>query len=129
MAINRRDFFKVAFAAGVASVAPIALGERLATIYGDGVHDDTEGLQAALDGNGFHARNGCVSVRDGVLYIQGGLYQVSETLVIGSDSKADCRNATFRWCGKPDGGPLLHYLGPSEPPRGCVFITNLRVMP
>lgn len=64
--MNRRIFLKF-LAAGVAIAGtPIALKaairERLPIIYGDGIHDDSEGLQAAMNGLPFVARNDCVTV-------------------------------------------------------------------
>lgn len=80
--MNRRDLFKVMFAAGLASVVPAVVGETLPTIYGDGIHDDTEGLQAALNGDPFNCMDGHVHVAQGQVRITGGLYRVSKPLKI-----------------------------------------------
>lgn len=50
--MNRRDFLKITGLASIASVFPFAFSDvshRL-TLYGDGVHDDTEAVQAFIDG-------------------------------------------------------------------------------
>lgn len=49
MQMNRRAFFKLTAGAAIASALPLP-GATAPIIYGDGVHDDTEALQALLDG-------------------------------------------------------------------------------
>lgn len=94
--MNRRDFFKVTFATGVAAAVPAILAERLPEIVGDGVHDDTAGLQAALNGRDFIAHNGCVRVEGGMCYLNGGLYRLTKTLEVGENKPFSMANASFR---------------------------------
>lgn len=49
MQMNRRSFFKLTAGAAIASALPLP-GVAAPIIYGDGIHDDTEALQALLDG-------------------------------------------------------------------------------
>jgi hypothetical protein len=88
--VNRRGFFKVAFAAGLATALPALSIETLPTIYGDGIHDDTDGLQAALDGKDFHCRDKSVTVTDGNVRISNGNYLVSRTLVVPNSDRELC---------------------------------------
>jgi hypothetical protein len=86
--VNRRSFLKIAFAVGVASALPISLTKDLEDswpiVYGDGVHDDTAGLQAALRGENFIARNECVQVTEGCCFIHDGSFLISRTIDLGS---------------------------------------------
>ncbi len=69
---TRRDFFKVLFAAGVASAVPAVLSEELPTIYGDGgVNCDADGIAAAVAGKPFLANHGCVTVEKGIVNFHG----------------------------------------------------------
>lgn len=92
---TRRDFFKVMLAAGVATAVPALLADKLPVIYGDGIHDDTDGLQAAFDCKEFLCRNDCVRVFDGRMHLNGGLYVVSRTLIVRGDSDITLANAVF----------------------------------
>lgn len=90
--MNRRGFLKIAFAAGVAVAAPAALAdESLPRIVGDGVHDDTAGLQAAFDGKPFACRDDRIEVKDGHVYLGTGWYLISRPLRISG-------NVTGRGC-------------------------------
>lgn len=84
MKMNRRGFLKIAFAAGAITAVPVTLTKSLErsapVIYGDGVHDDTAGLQAAIYGDEFIARNECVSISGNIVHLAAGTYRVSKTL-------------------------------------------------
>ncbi len=57
--MNRRQFLRVTFASGLVAATGIpALASNLPTIYGDGIKDDTDGLQALFDKKPFQIRNG-----------------------------------------------------------------------
>lgn len=80
--MNRRSFLKIAGAAGLLTVTPISIASALATkvpiIYSDLIHDDTDGLQAALDGKDFVCEKSIV-VRDGnKVFVRGGKFLVRE---------------------------------------------------
>ena len=82
MDINRRSFLRgfVAVTA-VATIAPAALADLgLPRIVGDGIHDDTLGLQAALDRKPFTCAANLVRVDEGGILISRGLFRVSDTL-------------------------------------------------
>jgi hypothetical protein len=89
--MNRRSFLKIGLAATVAVAIPIelykALDKRLPIIYGDMIHDDWEGLQAAMTGQEFVCDSGMVTVRDGICYISDGLFKVSKTLHLTGSSQ------------------------------------------
>ena len=50
--ISRRSFFRLAVGAAAVVAVPIPLGDvaRIPVLYGDGVHDDAEGLNALIRG-------------------------------------------------------------------------------
>lgn len=82
--MNRRNFLKITFAAGVASALPALAAEPdIPRIVGDFKHDDTAGLQAALNGEPFICEAGLVRVVGGNVYISGGYFLVTKTLRIG----------------------------------------------
>lgn len=82
--MNRRQFLQVSLAAGVVAAMPITLKKALAdprpTIWADGIHDDTAGLQAAIDGQPFYAVHDVVNVTDGKLTIHDGRFRTSACL-------------------------------------------------
>ena len=99
--VNRRGFLKIAFGAAAVTAIPVvltrALERRLPVIYGDGVHDDTEGLQAALDGREFICRDSCVTVYGTDVFMHGGNYRISQTLHVGRGLRG-AKNATIMGC-------------------------------
>lgn len=68
--MNRRGFFKLAFAATAVQALPALAFESLPTIYADGEHDDTDGLQALMDCKPVHCRKGIAWVDDGRVTIE-----------------------------------------------------------
>lgn len=82
--MDRRNFLKLAFVGAAIAATPIALKEALASrlpmIYGDGEHDDWEGLQAALDGKQFIAREACVVKQGNTYHLRPGTYMSSHSL-------------------------------------------------
>src|SRR5690242_8948130 len=85
--ISRRTFFGGAIALAAASALPLsAFAEPVPLICGDGVHDDTAGLQALLDGKPFRVASGAPNVvyrnTGGDVYITGGTYRITEALFV-----------------------------------------------
>lgn len=86
--VSRRSFLRGALTVAAASLVPVSAAKALGlddvpTLWGDGVHDDTEGLQALIDGkpfeiagSGFIARdlNDAFELRDGCFTINHGLH-------------------------------------------------------
>jgi hypothetical protein len=85
MDVSRRSFLGGILALTAVAVAPKVMAEPLPRIVGDGVHDDTAGLQALFDGNPFTAdpRYGVqwVELEDG-LRLTGGKFRLTETVRI-----------------------------------------------
>ena len=85
--MNRRGFLKVVFSAAAASAVPIALNKALRSptpvIYGDGIHDDTAGLQAAFNGQDFVCHKDLVSVSGDTVHLSGGTFLISKTIEVG----------------------------------------------
>ena len=86
--VSRRLFLGGALA--LAGAAVLAETEALASvprIVGDGVHDDTAGLQALLNGAPVRIENDVVSVpAEGVILLQAGTYLITNPLLIGRDN-------------------------------------------
>lgn len=119
--MNRRNFLKITIAAGVALATPIvltrALERRLPVIYGDGIHDDAAGLQAALRGEDFISHDSCVRVMDGVVHINSGTYLIGETLdLTGSQVQGVLTNSLFT-ADKSLSGPLFKFDGTQKVSR------------
>jgi len=94
--ISRRWFLKGALAVTAATVIPMQKVLAFAPkIYGDGIADDTEGLQALFDGKPVDILNDCVRVltNDGVR-LNGGVFRVTSTLSI-SRSRTNIESAKF----------------------------------
>jgi hypothetical protein len=80
---SRRSFLKGALTLVAASVVakPIAVLAQYPRIVGDGVHDDTDGLQAAFDGEPFECDGMVVSICDHV-YVNNGCFRVTKPLLV-----------------------------------------------
>lgn len=79
--LTRRTFLRGALSLAALSAAPVAVMARLAvpTIYGDLIHDDTDGLQAALDGRPFIVE-GTLVEGGAAPHLQRGAFLISRTL-------------------------------------------------
>lgn len=80
--LSRRSFLKITGVGLAAIAAPIAFSKigRLPVIIGDGVHDDTKGLQAAMDGKPFVCESGLVTSTNGTIELRGGEYLITSPL-------------------------------------------------
>ena len=100
--MNRRSFLKIAGAAGLLTVTPISIASALATkvpiIYGDGIHDDTEGLQAAVSGKDFVCESDIVWVSGDTVKIYAGNFLISDTITI-SDTRTLIGGSRFTMAG------------------------------
>lgn len=90
MELTRRSFLGGAVAvATVAAVAPVFPVSPLPILYGDGKHDDTLALQALLDKQPVidgTSSEVIVVGEHGHVFIQGGVYLVSDTLHIRAEN-------------------------------------------
>lgn len=82
MDLSRRLFLRGALAVTAASFAPVPVASILPRIWGDGVYEDTDGLQAALDGRPFLCEGNMVSGGDYNVAISNGDFRISRTLHI-----------------------------------------------
>ena len=125
--MNRRSFLKIAGTAGLLAVTPITLASALATkvpiIYGDGIHDDTEGLQAAVSGKDFVCESGIVHVSGNTVNILGGTFLISDTITI-TDTRTFVSGSNFvmSGTGREDGRFMLDMQSSQEMVfRNCHF--------
>lgn len=92
-------------AATIAIATPIelekALEKQLPIIYGDFLHDDWEGLQAAMNGQEFVCDSGVAMVKDGICYIHQGFFKVSKTLHLTGNSQVVMTNTYVETSGDP----------------------------
>ena len=100
--ITRRSFFGGALSISAVAMLPaLALVDEIPEIYGDMVHDDTEGLQALFDGRPFKVNgDGFQASCDGIAILMGGTFLVSRTLHIGK-IQAHVEGVYFENAGAP----------------------------
>ena len=92
MELSRRSFLRGALAVIGATVAPaLPSMADIPRIVGDGIHDDTAGLQAALDGKPFIADDMVIRTAD-QLKITKGIFKITEMLTIRRD------DVTMEYC-------------------------------
>ena len=86
MDVSRRKFLFGAGATLAATVVAVPVAEALSvpTLWGDGVHDDTEALQAALDGKPVRIAGESMILTEGRL--NGGSYLISAPIVMRRDN-------------------------------------------
>ncbi|WP_404927159.1 hypothetical protein [Mesorhizobium sp. ORM16] len=97
MDVSRRSFLRGALAiAAVAIAQPTLALASLPTIYGDGVRDDSDGLQALFDGRPFRVDGVVVKAESGA--IEGGLFAIRKAVVVRADniSIKDCTFLAMR---------------------------------
>lgn len=120
--MNRRNFTALAFLSGLGLVAlpntPKAESKRI-VLYGDGRHDDSEAMQAWLDGKDVYATNGQIISKDTLP--GGGEHRICKTLVLNPNKndehkkKFNFNNSCLRasrswsnWFRRPD--TLIHII-------------------
>lgn len=82
MEVSRRVFLGGAIAASCAVALPGAL-TAMPTIYGDGIHDDWEGMDALCNGRPVRMLTDTISVRpNGLIEMISGDFRLSKTLRI-----------------------------------------------
>lgn len=82
MELSRRSFLGGVLCVAAVSVVPIVLGGvDLPVLYGDGVHDDTVALRAALNGEPFIADGHIIKGTQSVA-LSGGVYRLSDEIVV-----------------------------------------------
>lgn len=109
MELNRRSFLGGALALAAATKLPSAAFASAPVIYGDGVHDDTAGLQAALDGKPFRVvgRGAYVVQKEGHIYIGQGSFRLSDTLRLRGPIPATLSDFHMEWDKLPDNAPCI----------------------
>lgn len=95
--VSRRLFLGGALAIAAASIVPVADAEAttgpIPKIVGDGIHDDTEGLQALIDGRPVCIDGECIRVSAPtqigprtIWFEPGSRFKISTTLTLSDDS-------------------------------------------
>jgi hypothetical protein len=81
--MNRRSFLRGMLGVAALSIvpAPLLSQANIPRIVGDGVHDDTAGIQAALDGQPFIC-DGCFFVGTQEVHFGASLHRVTKTLIV-----------------------------------------------
>jgi len=105
MNLSRRLFLGGAIA--LAGATQVAALETTPTIYADGIHDDSPGLKAWLEGK-------AVRIRDGVMAYRGGAFELYDTELSISETIVITRNMRMMRCcivARPEfkGGPLTYF--------------------
>lgn len=86
MDLNRRSFLRGVLAVTAVSITPTPLiAADVPQIVGNGIHDDTAGIQAAIDGQPFVCEGQLIAGTKEIS-LGAGTYRVSKTLrVVGRD--------------------------------------------
>lgn len=117
--LSRRSFLGGALVLAAATAVPAhalkALGP-LPVIYGDGIHDDTAGLQAAIDGKPFRVfGDRAYAVRTGGrVFIGQGRFRLSDTLRLNGPVSVTISDAHMVWDELPDGQPCISVTGSAQ---------------
>jgi hypothetical protein len=114
--LSRRSFFGGALALSAVIALPLEAFPFAPTIYADGVHDDTAGLQALLDGKPFRVAGEARAWRStGKIFLGTGTYLLSDTLHFRDVKLIDGCGATFDGRRIPsDRDAIIHIHGSSE---------------
>ncbi|MBR9807458.1 MAG: hypothetical protein GYB49_09575 [Alphaproteobacteria bacterium] len=107
MELNRRSFFFGAGATVIAAAVPVNL-KQVPVLYGDGVHDDTEALQAFFNHDRFKVARGNVLHRQNFLI--GGRFLISETIKFGATKKITVKDCEFVCSDGFDGRYILQSM-------------------
>lgn len=95
MDMNRRQLFRFGAAAVLtAAVAPVASALSAPTLWGDGEHDDTEALQAAIDGKPVKIAGETIMIREGEFV--GGIYAISRPIIVENKQGWNMKRVTLR---------------------------------
>ena len=109
--MNRRSFLKIAGAAGLLTVTPISIASALATkvpvIYGDGIHDDSDGLEAALNGKDFVCAKNLVVREGNNLVVSNGNFLLNKGLTFSDTLSSVVRNCHFKFVPAEEGAALF----------------------
>lgn len=109
---SRRSFLGGVLALTAAATIPLASAGAAPLIVGDGIHDDTAGLQALFDGKPFRIAGEGIAyrLRDGEAFFSGGTFRVSKTLHLRPGSpRITVHSITLRCADAFDGGPMLMF--------------------
>ncbi len=103
--MKRRTFLAAAIGSAFAPAAAFKPW-ALPVLYGDGIHDDTAALQAAMDGKRVHWADGAGIV--GTIMV-GRKFLLSDTLHLGGPNRPHCvfKECDFSFPNKPYEKPAL----------------------
>jgi hypothetical protein len=97
MDISRRSFLGGTLSIGATAVLPV-VPDRLPVIYGDGAHDDLEGLAALFNHEPVHILAEAVSVSaDGVIETRGGPGRIGRTMYLEPGGTVYFDNCRIEW--------------------------------
>ena len=93
--ISRRFFLQGALSVAALSVVPSAMADA-PRIVGDGIHDDTAGIQALLDGRPFVCDDERIAISDDDhVYLTGGLFRTTRTIYYARRCNVTISRCTF----------------------------------
>lgn len=83
MDMNRRSFLRGALAVSALSIAPaIASAPAVPKIVGDGIYDDTAGLEAALNRLPFECEGHVIADQGGLHFSNGAIFRTSRAVLV-----------------------------------------------
>lgn len=120
--IDRRTFLRNSslIAAGVVAAGQLDLLERMTwtrrlwpgwspTLWGDGVHNDTPGLQALIDGREVYVHGLRRAVRGLLVDIPQGTYRITETLHLRGHTSISCNGSAIMCMDVPPGTAAITF--------------------
>lgn len=94
--LGRRGFLAAMFGAGAVLVAqPKLLVSRIPILWGDGIHDDTEGLEALFAGRPVKVMSGETFAPGAAPHLTGGSYRVTAPLELGNGTVIERAKVMF----------------------------------
>lgn len=107
--MNRRFFLKGALAVTALAILPAPDLHAYPTLYGDGVHDDTEALQALLDLKPYVCEGSLIKGQTEA-HISAGKYKTSKTLLVCEDG-ALIEGCSIEYTGEDH---IIHFIGDTK---------------
>lgn len=109
MDMSRRSFLRGALVVSASAVLPLpALSAPYPILYGDGIHDDTDALNALFRGDTVICENEAITIKKGdAIHLNGGTYRTTATIDVRSMGGVDVGMTNLTILAESVDGPAL----------------------